>query len=290
MQASATPLVVDPRQLPAVLRSRLSPVEQGRRIWVLHRRRVLQAGLVLAALLAVFVIYEARDRIGEAASGLLKLAQGEVVEAGFGVAAIEITGQALTRERDIFAALGMEPGTSTFNFDAEAARARIESLPAVASATIRKIYPDRVVVAIVEKVPVARWRVDGFTFLVNGLGEQLAEAGGGFGNLPLVIGDGAADDALVMIRALERHASLKTGLVALSRIGDRRWDMIFETGLRVQLPEEGVAQALSNLEQYQADYRLLDRDVTRIDLRVPGLVAVRPTELPDAKDSKKKKS
>jgi cell division protein FtsQ len=93
-----------------------------------------------------------------------------------------------------------------------------------------------------------------------------------------VVGDVANDDALVMIRALDQYPELKDGLMALSRIADRRWDMIYDTGLRVQLPELGVARALRNLVMYQKDYQLLDRDVTIIDLRVPSLVAVRPTK------------
>ena len=125
----------------------------------------------------------------------------------------------------------------------------------------------------------ARWRVDGVTFVVDGQGDQIGEDGGAYGDLPLVVGDGAADDALVMIRALEQYPVLQKGLVALSRIADRRWDMIYETGLRVQLPELGVAQALRKLDMYQTEYQLLDRDVTVIDLRVDSLVAVRPAEI-----------
>src|SRR5690606_5212522 len=92
---------------------------------------------------------------------------------------------------------------------------------------------------------------------------------------------GAANDAMVMIRAMDRYEPLKSHLAALSRIGDRRWDLIYDTGLRVQLPEQGVAQALDRLNTYQRDYALLDRDVTLIDMRVPEMVAVTPSD--DAK-------
>jgi cell division protein FtsQ len=51
--------------------------------------------------------------------------------------------------------------------------------------------------------------------------------------------------------------------------------MIFYSGLRVQLPEQGVAQALDQLEMYQATDKLLDRDVTVIDMRVPGMVSLK---------------
>jgi cell division protein FtsQ len=93
-----------------------------------------------------------------------------------------------------------------------------------------------------------------------------------------VVGDGAADDALVMIRAIDRFAKVKDGLAALSRIGDRRWDLIYYTGLRVQLPELGAGRALQQLQSYAERYALLDRDITLIDLRVAGIVTVEPTE------------
>src|SRR5690606_28226152 len=113
-----------------------------------------------------------------------------------------------------------------------------------------------------------RWRIDGVTFVIDARGDQIGEDKGAYGDLPLVIGDGAADDAMVMIRALDGMPSLKEGLIALSRIADRRWDLIYDTGLRIQLPEQGVAQALSRLVSYQDQYQLLDRDVSVIDLRI----------------------
>ena len=125
----------------------------------------------------------------------------------------------------------------------------------------------------------ARWRVDGVTFLVDGDGEQISVDSGDYTELPLIVGDGAADDALVIIKAMARHEKLKSGLAALSRIGDRRWDLIYFTGLRVRLPEQGAAQALANLEMYQRESALLDRDVTLIDLRVPGMVSLKPGPL-----------
>src|SRR5690606_29888109 len=144
--------------------------------------------------------------------------------------------------------------------------------------------PGDITVTVTEKLPVARWRVDGITFVIDSMGEQIGEDRGAYGDLPLVVGDGANDDAMVMIRALDQFPSLKDGLWGLSRIADRRWDLIYDTGLRVQLPELGVAQALRHLVMYQNDYQLLDRDVTLIDLRVPHLVAVRPTVRDDEDD------
>ena len=146
------------------------------------------------------------------------------------------------------------------------------------SATVRKVYPNKVIVSIVERVPVVRWRVGDTTWLIDERGRKIGTDIASYTDLPLVIGEGAADDAVAMVRVLDRHPDLKDGLAALSRIGDRRWDLIYRNGLRVQLPESGVAQALDHLEMYERDYALLDRDVTLVDLRVSGFLTLKPGE------------
>tara|TARA_R110002124_G_scaffold36451_15_gene117452 strand:- start:7824 stop:8705 length:882 start_codon:yes stop_codon:yes gene_type:complete len=274
--------IVDPRTLPVPVRSsRRKLANNVGRAWVLHRTLIKRGLAAAAVLVGLTAVYQLREPITAGALTLADMAQMRFADAGLAIGEIAITGQTLTSEQAIFDALGVEPHTSTMSFDVEAARQRIAELPAIASASVRKSFPGDIVVTVTEKQPVARWRVDGITFVVDASGEQIGEDRGAYGDLPLVIGDGANDDALVMIRALERYPTLNDGLVALSRIADRRWDLIYDTGLRVQLPELGVAGALRHLALYQEDYQLLDRDVTIIDLRVDGIVAVRPTT-PDA--------
>ncbi|WP_082555093.1 cell division protein FtsQ/DivIB [Devosia sp. Root635] len=285
--------VVDPRALPVPVRSpRRKLANNIGRAWVLHRKAILRGAAIAALLATTAIVYELREPLGTAAVNLGEVAQGRFAAAGLAIGEISISGQALTSEQAIFDALGIEPHTSTVSFDVEAARQRIAELPAVAGVTVRKTYPGDVIVTVTEKLPVARWRVDGITFVVDGAGEQIGEDRGAYRDLPLVVGDGANDDAMVMIRALDQHPALKDNLVALSRIADRRWDLIYDTGLRVQLPELGVARALRNLDFYQAEYQLLDRDVTIIDLRVDTLVAVRPTKTEEelARDEKARKA
>lgn len=269
---AAVPLV-DARMLPVPARraANRALVTAGH-VWVLHRRRVLQTVAAMVALGGLVGLYHARDLIGTGAMTAAATLSGEFTSAGFAIHSIDISGQSLTSEADVFLALGIDSKTSTVSFDAQAARDRLIALPAIKAVTIRKIYPDRVVVTLTEKIPVARWRVGGFTYLVDPDGGQIALDSGQYPELPLVVGEGANDDALVMLKSMERFTIARKDLAALSRIGDRRWDLIYRSGLRVQLPETGVAQALTQLETYQKRFALLDRDITLIDLRVPGLV------------------
>ena len=275
--ANAQP--VDPRHFPVpISRSSRRALVKASHVWVLHKQLIVRAAGAVLALLVVFGLYEARDAISSAGMTVYRLVQGEFAQAGFGIDGIEITGQTLTDDKDIITLLTVGTGNSTLTFDAQKAQARLEWLRAVESATVRKVYPNRVIVSIVEKVPVVRWRVGDTTWLIDETGKKIGTDISSYTDLPLVIGEGAADDAVPMVRILDRHPQLKSELAALSRIGDRRWDLIYRNGLRVQLPESGVAQALDRLEMYQADYALLERDVTLIDLRVPGVVTLKPGE------------
>ena len=278
-KAFASAIAVDPASLPALIQQPRRRAMLGfGRVWVLHRKRVIQAIAAVMVCGAIGGLYQLRETISAQASNLYVLAQQKLAHSQFAIAQISISGQAITRETEILAALAITPQTSMFNFDADAARTAIEQLPAVAEATVRKAYPDHLFVSVKERVPVARWRLDGTTYVIDPSGARITARGDDYPDLPLVVGDEAGDDAMGIITALQQFQPLRQGLVALSRIGDRRWDMIYSSGLRVQLPEQGVAQALGQLTTLEGQFKVLERDVDIIDLRVPGVVAVKPSE------------
>lgn len=248
---------------------------RARRKWVLHKN-VLVKGAFALGVLAVFAAgFHFRDSISVGISGVHQAGLSGLASAGLGVSAIEITGQAITSEKQIAEALALTPATSILGYDVAAARERLLELPAIAEAHVRKVYPNHLAVSVVEKPAVARWRVNGTTFLIDGAGEKLGVAATADGKLPLVIGVGAADNAFALLTALDKFPDLTHQLAAVSRIADRRWDLLYDTGLRVQLPENGLGQALEALNSYEKNDALLERDLTLIDMRVPGTIAVR---------------
>jgi cell division protein FtsQ len=280
---------IDPRRLPVPTRPRRRSL--SRRIavglshaWVLHRPIAVRGLVALLVLVTVVGLYQARDGLVAVGASVVRMVQGEFAAAGFAVTEIEVSGQKLTRDEDIATMLAFASSSSTITFDPALAMARLRWLQAVDEVTVRKIYPNKIVVEIIEKEPLLRWKMGNTTWLVDGEGRPIARDPGGYTELPLVVGAGANDDALTMVNSLNRHELLTKDLAALSRIGDRRWDLIYYTGLRVQLPELGVAQALDRLESYHRDYALLDRDVTLVDMRVEGMLALKPAVRDDDQD------
>ncbi len=261
-------------------RKKNSPVISGiNQFWVLHRGLIKRGVIALLLLLAVIFTFQMRDVITKSSSNIGMFISEKLVSLGFGVEEISITGQFLTNESDVIKSLELDDNISIITFDVSKARDRIKQLPSVSSVTIRKSYPSTLVISLVEKKPIARWRVGGQTYVIDLFGNRIATSvDGADENLLLVIGKGANDDANNIVNALSAHPKLNDGVVAVSRIADRRWDLIYKNGLRVQLPEFGVALALEKLLDYQVKYSLFDRDISLIDLRVQDELVVRLIE------------
>lgn len=264
--------------LPA-LRKTNQLVARGQRAWVLHKRLGVQLVALILVVLLLGVGMINRSHIANGVTVLTERASGLFAQAGLAVSEVSLSGYGLTKEADLFEAIGLQGNISLVNFDAEAARQRIEALPSIESATIRKIYPNSLNIELVEKTPIAVWRIDGVSFAIDAKGDKLVSLEqGGIDGLPLFIGDGAADDAANLIAALQPYALLQQDLLAASRIGDRRWDLIYDTGLRIMLPEHDVDQALAQIVKLDAEKQLLARDIEILDFRLKDFIAVRPVD------------
>lgn len=251
---------------------------QSRNLWVLHK----QLAVRLIALLLVASIGAAgianRAHIANYVQDFSGRVSALFAQAGLSVAELSLSGYALTNEELLFGAVGLEPNLSLVNFDAEAARVRLEALPSIESATIRKVYPNSLIVELVEKQPVAIWTVDGVNFAIDGAGKRIAPVETAIEGLPLFVGDGAADDVPKMIELLKQFPTLNEGLLASSRIGDRRWDLIYDSGLRIMLPEIGADAALSQVVAMDNEHQLFERDIAILDMRLKDYIAVRPVD------------
>ncbi|MFO1185659.1 MAG: cell division protein FtsQ/DivIB [Bauldia sp.] len=194
---------------------------------------------------------------------------------GLAVEEIKITGQRETSELDVLAALALGGNASLATFDIAAARDRVEALPWVKQARLSKRYPSGLVVEISEREAFALWRHGSRVSIIDAeglvLGEYLEER---FAALPLVVGDGASMRAGELVALLDSFPSLKPRVKAAVLVADRRWNLVLRNGVEVWLPEAGTDAALRKVAALDESARLLDRDIARIDLRLPDRVVV----------------
>ena len=248
-----------------------------RLLWKRQRRLVRPAIALFALLtlgLAGVAAVEAiprgdsfRERLGEA-TGQLGLRVQEVI----------IEGRQKTPEPLLLAALGVSHGDPILGFSLTAARARIETINWVQSATVERRLPDTVVVQLKERRPFAVWQHLGRFVLIDRNGETVTDSDvASFATqVPLVVGPGAPTAAAALLDALGDYPAILSHLQAAVRVGERRWNLRMNNGGDVLLPEGAELPALAKLMELQKTYTLLDRPLQVVDLRLPDRLVVRP--------------
>lgn len=199
--------------------------------------------------------------------------------AGLAIEEVKISGQSETSEVDVLEALAIGPHSSIVTLDALAAHERLEALPWIERVTIRKLYPDTLTVAIVERKPYALWQSEGVVSLVDKAGRIITEdVGGRYVALPMVVGLGAAAEAKSYVSLLEEFPSLKPRVKAGVLVAGRRWNIVLNSGVEIMLPEDDPASALIQAVALDDGHGILSREIAAVDLRLPNRLIFRLTE------------
>ena len=209
--------------------------------------------------------------------GLRAAAMEASARAGLVVAEVYVAGRGETARDDLIAALEVTLGAPILAFDGEAARRRIEALGWVREATVERRFPNTLFLRIAEREPLALWQRDGRLVIVDRDGVVIdGAAPESFAGLPVIVGDDAPRYAARLLTVLATEPSLRVRVEAAVRVGGRRWNLRFDNGIDVELPEQGLAEAWRRLAAFERRHGLLSRDITAIDLRLPDRVVVRP--------------
>ena len=196
--------------------------------------------------------------------------------AGFGITSLAIAGHRNLSDTEVLRAAGVTNRTSLLFLDVASTRRRLEATPWVAHATVRKLYPGRLEISVQERDPFGLWQSAGKLFVIAADGTVLGPYEEGRSpRLPLFVGPGAAPRAQAFLAVVDRYPEIREQLRASVLVAERRWNLKLRSGLEIRLPESGIEQALDKLIALERDKKLLSRDLTAIDLRLPDRVSVR---------------
>lgn len=250
----------------------------------LSRRRRITRVLVLASLVTSPVWLWKSGNLEAASRWFDRTSMRAAAATDMVIADVLVVGRKHTSRASLAKALGLRLGTPILALDLDAARARIEALPWVASASIERHLPDTIYLRIAERRPIARWYSDGRMHVVDRDGIAIAlDDAGSYERLPLVTGPGAPQAVGELLELLKAHPNLAARVTQARRLGKRRWDLIFDKGLIVMLPEETPRRAWSRFARLVRTQNLLGRGLVAIDLRLPGRIVLRapgPVEPP----------
>jgi cell division protein FtsQ len=195
---------------------------------------------------------------------------------GFRIVAVSLSGEKEVSREEILTTAGVTGRASLLFLDADAARARLMENPWIADATVLKLYPDRLQITITERQPFALWQKNGHVNVIAADGtvlEPFVERR--YLNLPFVVGKGAERQAEDFIEVLDRYPGIAGQVRASILVAERRWDLLLKNGIDIELPETNEAAALDRLVALDRDKKLLSRDISIVDLRLPDRVTVR---------------
>jgi cell division protein FtsQ len=188
---------------------------------------------------------------------------------------IEISGLEHHDSRLVLKALHIIPGGSLFGFSPDDAKKRLEALDWVMSAAVRREFPNRLLVSLVERQPFAIWQIDGNFRVIDRTGVVMSGIDPSKLDGVLTVTGTKANEAVgELVNQLEALPDLRMKVRAASRVGQRRWNLYLDGGTKILLPavseggEFGKALALAQTNG------LLSGAAAEIDLRVLGYMRI----------------
>lgn len=205
---------------------------------------------------------------------------------------ISITGLEHHEPELLLAAIGVQPGGSLIGFDAGHARRILEGLDWVEGAKVQRLFPNQLAIEVKEREPFAIWQRGEAYYVIDRTGSAMSGlAASELVRLPLVTGEGANTAASELINQLSAYPDILLQVKAAARVGKRRWTLYLDSGITVQLPENGWQDALRMADELNKSQQLLSRGIRSLDLRLGGRVIVEVAELaPEEADGGKKKA
>ncbi len=195
---------------------------------------------------------------------------------GFRVKEVMVSGRQQTDRGTLIRALNVSRGAPILAFDINAAKARLEKLPWVRGSTIERMLPDTILISIVEREPLALWQKDGKLHLIDAEGEVILSDGiEHYADLLVVVGEGAEMHAAELLALLGTEPTLMQQVRAATWVGGRRWNLHLKGDIDVRLPEDDAQGAWARLATYHRNHKVLDKNVTVLDLRIPDRLIVK---------------
>jgi len=209
---------------------------------------------------------------------------GEAIgSAGFTMKHVEIKGADKVPQLQVYNIAFDQPTAAMPLIDVAATRERLLQFGWVRDARVSRRFPDTLVVDIVERRPAAIWQHQGRLALIDMEGVVLEQVKlDAMPDLPILLGEAANLHTGELARLTASTPSLKPMMAGASWVGGRRWDIRFQSGEILALPEgeADARKALMRFARMDQATPLLSRGFVRFDMRVPDKFIVRVSNKP----------
>uniref|UniRef100_UPI003B3BB0D5 cell division protein FtsQ/DivIB n=1 Tax=Sphingomonas sp. TaxID=28214 RepID=UPI003B3BB0D5 len=223
---------------------------------------------------------------GLVAMGVPQMVRMETAHAlgrmGFVVRNIQISGRKQVDRDQVYRVVMQAQGQDMPLVDLKEIRAQLLQLGWIGEARVSRRLPDTLAIDLVERTPAAILQRNQRLSLIDARGNILASVDPRTMplQLPLVIGPGVESQIDALNALVATQPTIKPLVEGATWIGERRWDLRFQSGETLSLPEGDAPAraALATFVRKDQQERLLGQGYLRFDMRVPGQIVVRVSD------------
>ena len=232
------------------------------------------AGILLVAIFLIWLY-----STGQTSSFATQLKNGAIqrtAEVGLVIGDVLLEGRVHTPKHSILRAVGVRRGDPILGVNPSRIAQRVMAISWVENVIVERRLPDTLYVKIVERKPMALWQITGRVALIDTGGVVLTRRNlKQFSGLLTVVGGDAPGHTPKLLTMISENPVLARRVRFAVRVSGRRWNLRFDNGIDVSLPQRGAAAAWARLGRLEQKHGLLGNDIKAIDLRLPDRLIVR---------------
>ena len=197
-------------------------------------------------------------------------------DAGLSLQDFYVEGRVHTDPDLLRAIVNLKRGEPILSFSPKVAQDTISKISWVKKASVSRRLPSTIYIHIAEHEPVALFRDKAKLSVLNVEGDILSDnIKPEFKTLPILNGKNAPQNFDALYNNMKAEPALFARWDQAVFVNERRWDLVLSDDIRVKLPSDNITLALHSLVRTHDDSKLLDKDISEIDLRMQGRIIVK---------------
>lgn len=193
---------------------------------------------------------------------------------------VVVTGRKRTTLNEINRLVNFKRGDNMLKIDVYDIKRKLETLPWVKTANVRRgFFPNVININLEEKEVRAIWQINEKFYPIDGDGKVIDANFRTQEPILLIVGAGAPENLKRLLEAIKDDGDTYLQRIKVANfISQRRWNLILDDikeGITVKLPEEDIEDAWKKLLKLNETKGILKRKLTIIDLRLPHKIVVK---------------
>lgn len=200
-------------------------------------------------------------------------------EWGFTIDDVVVQGRKRTSVAEVAEATNLTRKDNIIEVDVYAIKERLENLPWVKKAIVKKSYlPNVVSIALFEKKVSSLWQLDERFHPIDEDGNVIDAVYTPDKPILLIVGEGAPENINGLMAIIKKDNGIFKRIKVANYISKRRWNLVLDDireGITIKLPENDPGKAWKKLLKLNTTKGILKRKLTIIDLRLSDKVVVK---------------